>query len=61
MRTNGNAALPLSTCRRPLIIAPLEIKSVPSIDVTVARGSISVSPCNAWAIHSHPARVERAY
>ena len=45
-------------------MALLETRSnalTPSIDVTVARGSISIRPCNAWAMHSHTASVERAY
>ena len=34
---------------------------MPSMEMIVVFGSISLNPCNACAMHSHPARVERAY
>ena len=64
MRTKGRVAAPPSTCANPSNMALRDIKSnapTPSIDVTVADGFNSHNPWSAWAIHSHPARVDKTY
>ena len=58
------ARLPPHKLNNPSIIAAREIWSyalIPSMDNTVASGFNSVKSWITWAMHSLPARVERAY
>ena len=64
VRQKGRAELPPAKFMRPWSIACLDVKSkalMPSIDITVARGSISVYPCKACAMHSQRLLVAVAY
>ena len=54
----GRTSLPPETSRKRVSIDSREMRSnasMPSIEVTVASGMSSVSPCKVCAMHSHPA------
>ena len=55
---------PPETSRKPVNIDSREMRSnapMPSMEVTVASGLSSVSPCVACAMHSHPAQVLKTH
>ena len=60
----GGPRPPPETSRKPVNIDSREMRSnapMTSIEVTVASGLNPVSPCKACAMHSHPARMLKAF